>query len=80
MLDPLPRLVVLSLMMRRSVRRLGRRTLGATTPQASLSRRLMESVHFLEEGVGGGRLPSLGAISRRWWSGAISSGRPGNQD
>lgn len=42
----------------RSVRILGLRTLGATTPHASLSRRLMDSVHFrfdLLLGTCGGR-------------------------
>lgn len=61
---PLPNEVLVRMIMR-SVRMLGRLTFGATTPQASLRRRLMEMVHFLERwlGVGGGSvygLPKLG--------------------
>ena len=76
---PLPNEVLVRIIMR-SVRMLGRLTFGATTPQASLRRLLMEIVHFLERwlGVGGGSvygLPKLGC-RRLWWFGAISNGRP----
>lgn len=78
-ITPLPNEVLVRIIMR-SVRMLGRLTFGATTPQASLRRLLMEIVHFLERwlGVGGGRvygLPKLGC-RRLWWFGAISNGRP----
>lgn len=46
-ITPLPNDVLVRIIMR-SVRMLGRLTFGATTPQASLRRLLMEIVHFLE--------------------------------
>lgn len=62
----------------RSVRMLGRRTFGATTPHASLRRRFIESVTFFErfEGTCGGSVhgdPNA-VLTRLWWFGAISGG------
>lgn len=63
----------------KSVRMLGRRTFGETTPHASLSRRLMESVTFFErfDGTCGGNVHGdpKAVQTRLWWLGAISGGK-----
>lgn len=73
------KLQVLVRMIIRSVRMLGRRTLGVTTPQASLSLLFTDNVYFLEwwAGVWGGKgqgAPKL-ALTLLWWFGAISKGK-----
>lgn len=77
--SPSPSEHVLVLIIIRSVRMLGRLTLGATTPHASLRRRLMESVHFLDraDGMWGGNVQGdpKAVLTRLWWFGAISCGR-----
>lgn len=74
-----PRLQVFDRMIMRSVLMLGLRTLGVTTPHASLSLRFTDSVYFFVwcEGVEGGSghgEPKV-ALTRLWWLGAISRGR-----
>lgn len=63
----------------KSVRMLGLRALGVTTPHASLNRRFIDSAFFLvpvtEECGGSGEGAPKTLTTRRWWLGAISSGR-----
>lgn len=71
---------VLALIIIKSVRMLGRRTFGATTPQASDNLLFIDRVHFLLLllwlPVGGNvhGLPNA-VLTRLWWLGAISKGK-----
>lgn len=76
--SPLAQVFVLIII--RSVLMLGLLTLGATTPQASDSLLLMESVHFLLLLLWllvGGNVQGLpkAVLTRLWWFGAISRGK-----
>lgn len=77
---PSPILHVFVRIIIRSVRMLGRRTFGVTTPHASLSRRFTDNVYRLLwwEGADGGSghgEPKF-ALIFLWWFGAISRGSP----
>lgn len=77
--SPSPSEQVLVRIIIRSVLMLGRRTFGATTPHASLSRRLIDNVTFLDrfDGTCGGSVHGdpKAVQTRLWWLGAISAGR-----
>lgn len=71
---------VLALIIIKSVRMLGRRTFGATTPQASDNLLFIDRVHFLLLLLWllvGGNVHGLpnAVLTRLWWLGAISRGK-----
>lgn len=77
--SPSPSVHVFVRIIIKSVRMLGRRTFGDTTPHASLSRLLMERVTFFErfDGTCGGKVHGepKAVQTRLWWLGAISGGK-----